>query len=446
MADPRSDSRSAGRLLQNGRPAPQLQIHDDRLHGHRFGLRHHHHRRHASGLEHHQQRDGQHDQHHPVAEHAQERLDAPLRAGTHAPRSGQRQPVPDGPHLPVPAEPDPQRGHGPRGPHLRGEDARKPAQIRRGRPRQPRIRHVPLEPALLQLSGAEPDQGQAHHQQRHARNQLRERRPVHRLQHAGDPQRRIRQAVPRPALRRDEQRDRLLRVRAGPRRQEPAQAGGFAARLQRRAQGDQLRRADQAYRRPVARLRTALRGDSAQLRERRETAQVDRRATRRVADLPQQCAVHREAPYDRQSLLAHFGGRSFPAGAHRERRDALRPSEHSGQSQQYGRPAQETGRGDPQPAGDNDQHRQPAVHQRGAFDQLDRGGVARRRTARREIAGRAGGHETAQDRTRRQVHPLLARGFDAQAQRPRDQLLGAVVPLDPHGPQHGPACARKTCR
>ena len=25
--------------------------------------------------------------------------------------------------LPVPAEPDPQRGHGPRGPHLRGEDA-----------------------------------------------------------------------------------------------------------------------------------------------------------------------------------------------------------------------------------------------------------------------------------------------------------------------------------
>lgn len=88
-------------------------------------------------------------------------------------------------------------------------------------------------------------------------------------------------------------------------------------------------------------------------------------------------------------------------------------TKHSGQSQQYGRPAQETGRGDPQPAGDNDQHRQPAVHQRGAFDQLDRGGVARRRTARREIAGRAGGHETAQDRTRRQVHPLLARGFDA---------------------------------
>lgn len=119
-----------------------------------------------------------------------------------------------------------------------------------------------------------------------------------------------------------------------------------------------------------------------------------------LPDLPQQCAVHREAPYDRQSLLAHFGGRSFPAYAHRERRDALRPSEHSGQSQQYGRPAQETGRGDPQPAGDNDQHRQPAVHQRGAFDQLDRGGVARRRTARREIAGRAGGHETAQDRTR----------------------------------------------
>lgn len=54
------------------------------------------------------------------------RLYAP---GTHAPRSGQRQPVPDGPHLPVPAEPDPQGGHGPRGPHLRGEDARKPAQI-----------------------------------------------------------------------------------------------------------------------------------------------------------------------------------------------------------------------------------------------------------------------------------------------------------------------------
>ena len=44
---------------------------------------------------------------------------------------------------------------------------------------------------------------------------------------------------------------------------------------------------------------------------------------------------------------------------------------------------------------------------------VDRGGGARRRTARREIAGRAGGHETAQDRTRRQVHPLLARGFDA---------------------------------
>ena len=74
------------------------------------------------------------------------------------------------------------------------------------------------------------------HQQRHARNQLRERRPVHRLQHAGDPQRRIRQAVPGPALRRDEQRDRLLRVRTGPRGQEPARAGGFAARLQRRAQ------------------------------------------------------------------------------------------------------------------------------------------------------------------------------------------------------------------
>ena len=35
----------------------------------------------------------------------------------------------DNPHLPVPAEPDPQGGHGPRGPHLRGEDARKPAQI-----------------------------------------------------------------------------------------------------------------------------------------------------------------------------------------------------------------------------------------------------------------------------------------------------------------------------
>ena len=69
--------------------------------------------------------------------------------------------------------------------------------------------------------------------------------------------------------------------------------------------------------------------------------------------------------------------------------------------------------------------------------------MARRRTARREIAGRAGGHEAAQDRTRRQVHPLLARGFDAQAQRPRDQLLGAVVPLDPHGPQHGPPAAEE---
>ena len=48
--------------------------------------------------------------------------------------------------------------------------------------------------------------------------------------------------------------DRLLRVRAGPRRQEPARAGGSLRDYNVEQQGDQLRRADQAYRRPFARL------------------------------------------------------------------------------------------------------------------------------------------------------------------------------------------------
>lgn len=157
--------RPAG-LFLHGTPGPLLPLDLDHLHRHRVGLRPRKRRRVASGLEHHQQCDGQPDQHHQVAVDAPQRLAAPLRPehGPRRPRSGQQLYL--RPQLP-------QRGgaHAARRaradrPRQRGADARKPARLRGRRARQPRLRTFPLDPPLLQLPGPEPDRSAAHRQQR----------------------------------------------------------------------------------------------------------------------------------------------------------------------------------------------------------------------------------------------------------------------------------------
>ena len=69
--------------------------------------------------------------------------------------------------------------------------------------------------------------------------------------------------------------------------------------------------------------------------------------------------------------------------------------------------------------------------------------MARRRAAGREIPRRTGGDEAPQAGTRPEIYAVLARGLDPETQGTRNQLLGTVLPLDPHGPQHGPPAPEK---
>ena len=155
--------RAAG-LFLHGPPGPLLPFDHDHLYGHRVGLRPRERRGIASGLEHHQQRDGQPDQHHQVAVDAAQRFAAPLRAehGARQSRRGQQLhlrpqlPQRSGPHAPGGARPD--------RPHERGQDLPQTPRLRGRRTRQPRLRTVPLDPPLLQLPGAEPHRGPAHRQ------------------------------------------------------------------------------------------------------------------------------------------------------------------------------------------------------------------------------------------------------------------------------------------
>ena len=66
-----------------------------------------------------------------------------------------------------------------------------------------------------------------------------------------------------------------------------------------------------------------------------------------------------------------------------------------------------------------------------------------RRTAGREIPRRTGGDEAPQTGTRPEIYAVLARGLDPETQGARNQLLGTVLPLDPHGAQHGPPAAEE---
>lgn len=116
----------------------------------------------------------------------------------------------------------------------------------------------------------------------------------------------------------------------------------------------------------------------------------------------------------------------------------FRPDGHARQPQRHGAVTQETERGDPQPAGAHDEHRQPAVYEGGTLGKFDRDGVARRRAAGREIPRRTGGDEAPQAGTRPEIYAVLARGLDPETQGTRNQLLGTVLPLDPHGAQYGP--------
>ena len=168
-----------------------------------------------------------------------------------------------------------------------------------------------------------------------------------------------------------------------------------------------------------------------------------------LQDLPQQCASSSRSSIRSGVIYSRLSAaEAFQPAPTDERREGIsdRPSHSRPAAATRGDLRRKLSRGDPQPAGDNDEHRQPAVYEGGAFDQLDRGGVARRRTARREIAGRAGGHEAAQDRNSTTSTPSSrpwVRRLSAKAARStsRNSLTSRSS-----RPSTRPACARRTCR